>query len=76
MNNAHLEALVSRGLLPARTAEMEWQAPRAGKMNLSPPEGYVVRFLMFQHPGFAATACRFLHEVRHHFALGPVAVMD
>ena len=64
----HMEGLVRRGLLYARTAAEEWRLP--GKEDVpSPPDGYVVSFVRFHEHGFATPAHRFLRGLLHYYMI-------
>ena len=63
-----LEALVSRGELPALTAAEEWRLPGDEEFP-RPPEGYVVSFVVFHRCGFTVPAGDLIRGVLHEYDL-------
>ena len=55
----HMEGLVKKGLLYARTTTNEWIVP-GGEDVSSPPDSYVVSFIPFHEWGFVTPPHRFL----------------
>ena len=55
----HMEGLVHRGLLRARTLAEEWLLSSEEDLP-SPPDGYVVSFAHFHEHGFVTPAHKFL----------------
>ena len=68
MTKADLEALVSRGELPALTAAEEWRLPGDEEFP-SPPEGYVVSLVAFHRCGFTVLAGDLIRGVLHEYEL-------
>ena len=62
----HLEGLVCRGLLCARTAAEEWRLPDNEDASSS-LDGYVVSFAHFHERGFATPAHKFLQGLLHFY---------
>ena len=63
-----LDALVSRGELPALTAAAEWRVP-GEEVEPVPPPGYVVSFVNFHERGFGVPADDFLRGLLHRWGL-------
>ena len=57
--HVHMEGLVNKGLLHARTAAMEWII-LGGEDVPSPPDSYVISFVPFHERGFMTPPHRFL----------------
>jgi len=64
----HLEGLVRRGLLCARTTTEEWRLP-GDEDALSPLDGYVVSFAHFHEWGFTTPTYKFLQGLLHYYKL-------
>ena len=62
----HLEGLVHRGLLCARTTAEEWRLPDDVDASSS-PDGYVVSFAHFHERGFTTPAHKFLRGLLHYY---------
>ena len=63
-----LEALVSRGELPALTAAEEWRVP-GDEAEPNPLAGYIVSFISFHERGFGVPADDFIRGLLHFWGL-------
>ena len=64
----HMEGLIRRGLLYARTLAEEWLLPGEEDL-LSPPDDYVVSFAHFHERGFATHTHKFLWGLLHYYKI-------
>jgi len=66
--HVHMEDLVKKGLLRARTAAIEWIVP-GGEDVPSPADGYFVSLNPFHERGFVTPPHRFLRGLLHYYGL-------
>ena len=68
VRHACMEGLVKKGLLCARTAEMECIIP-SGEDEPSLSDGYVVSFIPFHERGLMTPPQRFLRGLLHYYGI-------